>query len=565
MQTNSKSSHIIGLAQNPAGILLAVFSLFFFAQTIQAENAITSPKCNQFTFDASSSYDPDNQNLTFSWDLGDGTKSAEPVVTHSYQTAGNYDVTLTVTDNSKSSSVISRSVRANIRPQAAFNVTDNVCTNQPVAYDASPSSSDNKLKLQFSWDFGDGTNPGTGRELTKIYKKGGTYKTVLTVTDPGQSSCESNTAEKTIIVNEAPKADAGEETLLRCVLEQTDMTVNFDASNSKETNSGALSYYWDFGDGEHAEGETVAHTYKNLGNYDAKLIVKDPARDNCGTGVDFIAVKLHDAPKANAGEDIIACLNDEIFFDGSNSYVQKKGTVSAKWSFGDGETADGMKVSHQYSQAGKYQANLSIESQLNELCPTSKDTKNVTINTAPTVKISAVNSGCVGNKIDFDASSATDPDGDNLEYYWSFGDGVVIKAGPKISHEYKTGGTFKVSVVVDDGLGSNCSSATDEMPITINSAPQANAGANTACCVDKPTSFDASASVDSDGDNLTYHWDFGDGSAQEGIKLQHIYKKGGSYNVVLTVSDGTDSSCSSAQDSYTAQVNASPVASFDIK
>ncbi len=52
--------------------------------------------CNEFTFDATSSFDPDNQALTYRWDFGDGNVSEEAVVAHRYESGGEYNVILSV-------------------------------------------------------------------------------------------------------------------------------------------------------------------------------------------------------------------------------------------------------------------------------------------------------------------------------------------------------------------------------------------------------------------------------------------------------------------------------------
>jgi PKD repeat protein len=50
--------------------------------------------------DGRESYDPDGDQLTYIWDLGDGTTAAGPVVQHAYAKPGVYTVQLTVSDGS---------------------------------------------------------------------------------------------------------------------------------------------------------------------------------------------------------------------------------------------------------------------------------------------------------------------------------------------------------------------------------------------------------------------------------------------------------------------------------
>ena len=50
--------------------------------------------------------------------------------------------------------------------------------------------------------------------------------------------------------------------------------------------------------------------------------------------------------------------------------------------------------------------------------------------------------------------------------------------------------------------------------------------------------FDASASTDPDGDPLTFSWNFGDGASASGGSVSHTYNTAGTFNAVVTVSDG---------------------------
>jgi len=51
------------------------------------------------SFDASASYDPDGQIVSYAWDFGDGTFDSGVIVDHIFEEVGIYTVTLIVTDN----------------------------------------------------------------------------------------------------------------------------------------------------------------------------------------------------------------------------------------------------------------------------------------------------------------------------------------------------------------------------------------------------------------------------------------------------------------------------------
>ncbi|MCM8778659.1 MAG: PKD domain-containing protein, partial [Candidatus Omnitrophica bacterium] len=87
----------------------------------------------------------------------------------------------------------------------------------------------------------------------------------------------------------------------------------------------------------------------------------------------------------------------------------------------------------------------------------------------------------------------------------------------------------------------------------------ADAGENLVCCVGVENIFDASASLDPDGDVLSYFWDFGDGTKGEGVKVKHSYTQPGTYSVILTVRDNSGTRCDSAVDSFVVNVGKEPV------
>jgi parallel beta-helix repeat protein len=67
--------------------------------------------------------------------------------------------------------------------------------------------------------------------------------------------------------------------------------ITFDASNSTDPDGTIVSYEWNFGDGEVANGIIQEHAYSNLGTYTVVLTLTD---DDAGTGTYFIQISIVD-------------------------------------------------------------------------------------------------------------------------------------------------------------------------------------------------------------------------------------------------------------------------------
>ena len=167
-------------------------------------------------------------------------------------------------------------------------------------------------------------------------------------------------------------------------------------------------------------------------------------------------------------------------------------------------------------------------------------------NRAPAAHAGGPYSGGRNSAIAFDGAASSDPDTDTLTYAWDFGDGST-GTGVSPSHSYSSLGTFTVTLIVNDGTD-NSAPATATVTV-FNRDPVAAAGGPYTGYRNEPIAFNGSGSSDPDGDELTYHWDFGYGGAPgSGASPTYAYDLLGQFNVLLTVTDPSGQASSSPDD-----------------
>ncbi len=167
---------------------------------------------------------------------------------------------------------------------------------------------------------------------------------------------------------------------------------------------------------------------------------------------------------------------------------------------------------------------------------------NVTANQPPEAKLSCPGSGKVGQTLLLDGSGSNDPDGKIATYAFAFGDGspLVKGAANKVQHAWKKSGTFTVQLTVVDDKGDSDSTTCKVSIGAANKPPVAKLACPATAKPGVAVTIDGSGSSDADGKITTYAFDFGDGSAvvKGGVaKVSHAFKKTGSVQVSLTVTD----------------------------
>ena len=140
----------------------------------------------------------------------------------------------------------------------------------------------------------------------------------------------------------------------------------------------------------------------------------------------------------------------------------------------------------------------------------------------------------------------------------TFGDGARAE-GAVVAHKFNIPGTYRPTLKVTDSAGLTNQTNT---PVLVN-APPADVSEPVAEENQKPVAsftatpttgkalldveLDASASNDPDGAISSYVWNFGDGTSESGVSVQHTFAEIADYIVTLTVTDDKGETAVSSQ------------------
>jgi PKD repeat protein len=217
------------------------------------------------------STDSDGTVASRQWEFGDGATSTQRNPTRTYAAAGQYTVSLEVTDNDGASDTQSHPANPtapapdpNDPPHAEFEVT---CQDLRCTFVDRSTDSDGTL-ASWSWDFGDGSS-SSERNPSHSYASGGRYTVLLMVTDDdGAADTKTHEADPTAptSTNEPPRADFD----VHC-----DHLVCAFTDKSKDDDGIIVSRQWDFGDGGSSTEQNPTHTYAEQGHYNVHLTVTD--------------------------------------------------------------------------------------------------------------------------------------------------------------------------------------------------------------------------------------------------------------------------------------------------
>ncbi len=396
--------------------------------------------------------------VTFAWDFGDGSSSAEEDPTYTYGAEGIYTVTFVVTDDEGDTDICTTTATItaatmNSPPTVDCTVLETAGTvDELLTLDVDATDSDGTI-AQYDWDFGDGTTDSTTTDsTTTTYTSAGTYTISVTVTDDAgaTASCSQDIdiTEDITTTNVAPTVDCS----LFPRIGTVDDVVTFQAV-AADSDGTIAQYDWNFGDGsiDSTTTDSTTTTYTSAGTYTISVTVTDDASATAQCTQDIIISEATEPVVMTA--TIVADPTSGIAPLPVSFSVDITNGISPfmhAWDLGDGSTSTDAAPVYTYTVDGTYTVTLIVTDADGQ---TATDTEVITVDAdLPAIAIASADptSGepTLWVRFSSQGSSGNEP----LSYYWTFSDGgSSTSANP--GHYYDSEGTYTSTVTVTDADG----------------------------------------------------------------------------------------------------------------
>ena len=508
--------------------------------------------CGNYVIDANYS------GSSYSWNTGETTQSIEA------DTSGLYKVT--ITDANGCSGADSVNIQINPIPIAAFS-TQNSCLNSISQFQNISTISSGTI-MSYLYDFGDNSTSNI-ENPTHLYANIGSYQTNL------QIISDSGCTKDTVIIHKIyslPKAGFTSYTLC------DNLELSFQDTSSISNAYTITDYKWNFDNGNTSIAQDTTVKFINTGNYNIQHI----AISNMGcsdTVVNSITINPNDTIGFTASN---VCLHDTTFFNNTSTIT---GAVQWDWQFDNGSTSSVKNPSLLYSTANIFAVEL-VASYNNGQC-IDTFTQNVVVDTIPEINFAT-------NVYTCDVNYIIDAQNDGASYIWSdnsinqtlvvstagvyyvevslngctnsdtttvnfktpalidlgsdtsyCGNALLDAENSGSSYSWNTAATSQTISVDTSGLyivdviRTNGCTASDSINIHINPIPIAEFTTQNSC-LNVASSFQNTSSI-SEGNIVSFIYDFGDNSTSTLENPTHIFSSDGNYQISLQIT--SDSAC----------------------
>ncbi|WP_165798967.1 PKD domain-containing protein [Shimia abyssi] len=397
--------------------------------------------------------------IAYDWVFSDGGTAQGLEVEYVFAEPGVYLATLTTTmegglQDCGALETIHKII-VNDPPEPRIDGPETLAVGELVSFDATGSTDRDGVITSFVWDFGDGTT-GQGVAGDHRYEQAGTYKLQLAVQDDAGVDNSIVVLEREVVVNPVPIAGLETPPALCAGIPE------YWAVATEE----GVKVDWAFGDGQSGTGAALEHVFAKPGLYPVSVTTDDGRGLANSVYREEVYARVNAIPEADAGADQVVCPGAPISFS-AGAHDADGAITQYIWRFSDGVTLEGADVTRSFEETGPLEVELSVVDDSGSMCDTGVDTAQILVNAAPIVDAGPDQQTPVGAAHDvvrFDASGATDPDGQGVLINWDFGDQTNV-AGAVSRHRFASAGTYTVTVTASDSTGLACGVSTDTVRI----------------------------------------------------------------------------------------------------
>lgn len=444
--------------------------------------------------------------VAWNWDFGDGSTSTSQNPTHTFTSEQEYDITLIITNVSGCTDtlILPDYIRAGFKPTFVDFTADklNACAADYIQFTDLSQHANGWL-----WDYGAGTD--TVQHPNVQFKDTGTF-TVKLVAD--FNGCKDSLIKPMYITILPPVASFA--THQSCsnpyVVTVTDMSIS------------PQTWQWDYGDGTPVSSSRydTIHTYASRGPHTIMLTTT-----NSGCRDSTIASVIIVDPEAIFSTPKFGCAPLNVTFTD-----QSLDAVAWNWEFGDGASSTLQHPTYIYADTGSYDVKLTVTDSLG--C---KDSllinKYVQLGEIQANFVKGTSFGCIPLTVEF--SDASIPSSGISSYLWDFGDGSTFTGQNPPPHVYTVAANYNVSLIINTASCSDTITYIGIVQFPPKSSPDFTIS-DTLTCQGTAIVFE----VGSPAFDLSYLWDFGDGTTSTDATPVHTYNNDGTYPVSLRVRNG---------------------------
>ena len=445
-------------------------------------------------------------NGTISWDFGDSNTSTQDNPTHTYTTAGTYNVIQTVT-NPCGTATDTQQVTITFPPAADF-TADTTSGCAPLTVQFTDLSTDGPTTWQWSFP---GGSPATSTDQNPVvtYNTAGTYDVTLIVSGP-------NGADTITKANYIETSVGAPVSSFTAQLTNTTVTLT-------NTSTNATNYLWDFGDGNTSTQAHVLHTFAQPGIYTVTLIALNACGQDTSTTVVVIAGEPVHA--AFAMSDTAGCAPLTIQF----TDLSGPGPTSWQWMIwqngGDTIISEMQNPVVDIQSGGTYHVRL------------------IVANSQGVDTLSQMHALVVTEAVVADFSYSIDSLNIQLQdesafadsIYWYL-DGEMLGSETELTHHVNHYGTYEVMQVAFNTCGAD--TMVQQIPITQGLPLVSIHASDTVVCAPKSITFDVEIY---NADSVRWVFPQGVPGTSTEMHPKVLFQNPGIYTIQLTAYNATDS------------------------